>query len=83
MLNYNSSEIVNIGTGIDMTINELANTIKDVIYPEGNIVFNGDKNLNGTPRKLLDISKIKTLGWIPKVSFNEGIKLAYQDFLDR
>jgi GDP-L-fucose synthase len=81
MNNYNDSEIVNIGTGKDMTIKELTEIIKNVVYPEANILFNGDINLNGTPRKVLDTTKINTLGWNPKVSFEEGIKLAYNDFL--
>ena len=83
MNNYDSSEIINIGTGIDMTVQELAETIKDIIYPEGNIVFNNDINMNGTPRKLLDVSKINNLGWYPKLSFRDGIRLAYQDFLSK
>jgi len=83
MENYNSSDIINIGTGSDMTISELANIIKDVIYPEGNIVFDNNLAMNGTPKKSLDVSKMKTLGWSPKVSFIEGIKIAYQDFLNR
>jgi GDP-L-fucose synthase len=83
MENYNSSDIINIGTGSDMMISELANSIKDVIYPEGNIVFDNNISMNGTPRKALDVSKMEILGWYPKVSFIEGIKLAYQDFLNK
>ena len=83
MNNYNSSEPINVGTGIDITIKELAETIKDIIYPKGNIIFNNDVAMNGTPRKVLDITKIKTLGWRPSVLFIEGIKLAYQDYLSR
>lgn len=81
MKNYNDSEIVNIGTGKDMTIKELTEIIKSVVYPEANVVFNNDVSLNGTPRKVLDTTKINTLGWYPKVSFEEGIKIAYNDFL--
>lgn len=81
MKNYNDSEIVNIGTGKDMTIKELTEIIKSVVYPEANVVFNNDVKLNGTPRKVLDTTKINTLGWYPKVSFEEGIKIAYEDFL--
>ncbi len=81
MNNYNHSDIVNIGTGKDMTIKELTEIIKTVIYPSANIIFNNDVNLNGTPRKVLDTTKINTLGWYPKVSFEEGIKQAYVDFL--
>jgi hypothetical protein len=81
MNNYNDSDIVNIGTGKDMTIKELTEIIKNIVYPDANIIFNNDINLNGTPRKVLDTTKINTLGWYPKVSFEEGIKLAYGDFL--
>ena len=83
MNNYNSSEIVNIGTGKDMTIKALTEIIKNEVYPEANIIFNGDLKLNGTPRKVLDTTKINTLGWYPKVSFEDGIKIAYSDFLDK
>ena len=81
MNNYNSSDIVNIGTGKDMTIKQLTEIIKNIVYPNANIIFNNDINLNGTPRKVLDTTKINTLGWYPKVSFEEGIKQAYEDFL--
>jgi len=81
MNNYKSSDIINIGTGKDMTIKELTEIIKSVVYPGANIVFNNDVNLNGTPRKVLDTTKINTLGWSPKVSFEEGVKIAYEDFL--
>ena len=80
MNNYNDSEIVNIGTSKDMTIKEI---IKNIVYPEANIVFNNDLKLNGTPRKVLDTTKINTLGWYPKVSFEDGIKQAYNDFLSQ
>ena len=81
MNNYNHSEIVNVGTGKDMTIKELTEIIKKIVYPEANIIFNNDVKLNGTPRKVLDTTKINTLGWYPKVSFEEGIRIAYEDFL--
>lgn len=83
MNNYNSSEIVNIGTGKDMNIKALTEIIKNEVYPEANVIFNGDIKLNGTPRKVLDTTKINTLGWYPKVSFQDGIKIAYSDFLDK
>jgi GDP-L-fucose synthase len=83
MDNYNSSDIINIGFGIDYTIKELSEKIRDIIYPEANIIFNGEVNINGTPRKLLDCAKINTLGWHPKISLEEGIKIAYLDFLNK
>lgn len=82
MQNYQGSEIVNIGTGEDLTIKELALLIKNIIDFSGELKFDTSKP-DGTPRKLLDISKLKSLGWIPKTSLTEGIKLAYNDFLSR
>ncbi len=80
MLNYNGSEIVNIGTGKDVTIAELAVGIKNIVGFEGDIYFNTDMP-DGTPRKLLDISKLKDLGWEYKTSLKEGIKMAYMDYV--
>ena len=83
MNNYNDSEIINIGTGSDIRIKWIADKIKEVVGYEGEIKFSICKDLNGTPRKLLDISKIRNLGWSSKTSIGEGLKLAYDDFLQR
>ena len=80
MNNYDSGEIVNIGTGIEVSIAELASTIKEVIGYDGNIVYDSTKP-NGTPRKLLDCTRIHNLGWKHTTEFKEGIRLAYQDFV--
>jgi GDP-L-fucose synthase len=79
---YNSSEIVNIGTGEDLTIKELAGAISKVLEYDGNLVFDVSKP-DGTPRKLLDVSRIKNTGWAPKVELQEGVLLAYQDYLEQ
>ena len=79
MSNYNDSEIVNIGTGEDITIKDLAYLVKEVIEFNGDIYFNTEMP-DGTPRKLLDVSKLKDLGWSYKTSLREGIKKAYIDF---
>ena len=79
---YNSSDIVNIGTGEDLTIKELATSISKALEFEGNLVFDVSKP-DGTPRKLLDVSKIKNTGWEPKVGLDEGVHLAYQDYLQQ
>jgi len=79
---YNSSDIVNIGTGEDLTIKELATSISKALEYEGNLVFDVSKP-DGTPRKLLDVSKIKNTGWEPKVGLDEGVHLAYQDYLQQ
>jgi GDP-L-fucose synthase len=81
MNNYNEKELINIGVGQDLTIKELAETIKEIIGYEGYIEFDTTKP-DGTPRKLLDVSKIHHLGWKHKVELKEGIKMAYADFLN-
>jgi GDP-L-fucose synthase len=73
-------EIINIGVGEDVTIKELAETIKEIIGYRGELKWDTSKP-DGTPRKLLDVSKIKKLGWEPSISLNEGIKKTYRDFL--
>lgn len=73
MHNYNDTEFVNIGTGVDVTIKELAETIKEIVGFSGNLVFDASKP-DGTPRKLLDVSKINNLGWKYKVDLKNGIE---------
>lgn len=80
MNNYLGNETVNIGSGKEITIKELAELVKEVVGFSGQLIFDPTKP-DGTPRKLLDISKIKSLGWEPKVSLKDGLKLAYEDFL--
>ena len=80
MLNYNNSEIVNIGTGKDITIKELAYLVKEVVDYQGDIYFNTDMP-DGTPRKLLDVSKLNSLGWSYKTSLKEGIEKTYKDYV--
>jgi GDP-L-fucose synthase len=80
MENYNSSEIVNIGTGEDITIKDLSYLVKEVIGFEGSIYFNSEMP-NGTPRKLLDVSKLKKLGWEYKISLKEGIEKTYKEYV--
>ena len=78
MKNYNEEQFVNIGTGTDVTIKELALTIKDVVGFEGELTFDTSKP-DGTPRKLMDVSKINTLGWKHKINLREGIEKVYND----
>ncbi len=80
MENYNESELVNIGTGEDVTIENLAALVKQIIGFQGKIVWDTAKP-DGTPRKLMDVSKLHGLGWHHKIALEDGIKLAYQDFL--
>lgn len=77
---YNSSDIVNIGTGEDLTIKDLAASIAEALKYEGDLIFDVSKP-DGTPRKLLDVSRIKNTGWQSKTGLSEGILLAYQDYL--
>lgn len=80
MENYNESELVNIGTGEDVTIKYLAEVIQKIVGYEGEIVWDTSKP-DGTPRKLLNVSKLQKLGWQHKISLKDGILSAYQDFL--
>jgi GDP-L-fucose synthase len=80
MLNYNESEIVNIGTGQDITIKELALTISEIVGYKGDIKFNSDMP-DGTPRKLLDVSKLEEIGWKYTTSLKEGIEKTYKDYV--
>jgi GDP-L-fucose synthase len=82
MADYDDKEFINIGVGEDLSIKELAQTIKEVIEFRGELVFDQTKP-DGTPRKLLDISKLKNLGWLAKTPLKQGIAIAYHDFLTR
>ena len=77
METYDDSEPINIGTGEDVTIKELAETIKDVVGYKKSIKWNTDKP-NGTPRKVLNVDRIKSLDWQPKISLREGIESTYE-----
>ena len=77
MKDYDSDEIINVGTGKDISIKELAMTIADVISYKGDIEWDTSKP-NGTPRKVLNVDKIKSLGWEPKIELKEGIQKTYQ-----
>jgi len=79
MLNYNDPEIVNVGTGIDITIKELANTISNIVGFNGEIIWDTSKP-NGTMRKVMNVDKIKSLGWSPKINIVEGLKMTYEWF---
>ena len=80
MNNYSGDETVNAGTGKELTIRELAELVAKVVGYTGEIVWDTTKP-NGTPRKLLDVSKAAALGWRYKTELEDGIRLSYQDFL--
>ncbi len=81
MENYNEEGLVNIGTGMDVTITELAMLIKEIVGYEGSLVYDHTKP-DGTPRKLMDVSKLTNLGWKYSIELKEGLKLVYADFLN-
>jgi GDP-L-fucose synthase len=80
MRSYSGNETVNIGTGIEVTIAELAEIVKKVIGFKGKIIYDTSKP-DGTPRKLLNVTKLSNLGWNYKTELEEGLPITYQDFL--
>lgn len=78
MENYHEAELVNIGTGTDISIKDLAMMIMRVADYKGEIKFDSTKP-DGTPRKLMDVSKLLALGWKPKITLEEGVKMVYKD----
>jgi len=81
MENYNEEGLVNIGTGEDVTITELAMLIKEIVGYEGALVYDHTKP-DGTPRKLMDVSKLTQLGWKYSINLKEGLKRVYDDYLN-
>jgi GDP-L-fucose synthase len=82
MLNYSDKQFVNIGSGTDISIKDLALTVKNIIGFEGELTFD-DSKPDGTPRKLMDVSKINDSGWRCKTALEDGIKLAFEDALSK
>ena len=82
MDNYSENEHINIGSGKEISIRGLAETVAEVVGYKGKLV-NDISKPDGTPRKLMDSSKLFDLGWKPKIEFTDGIKIAYEDFLNK
>lgn len=82
MENYDGEQHLNVGTGEDITIRGLAELVREIVGFEGELRFNPEYP-DGTPRKLLDVSKLKGLGWKPRISLREGIRNTYQWYLER
>jgi GDP-L-fucose synthase len=82
MLHHDSAQILNAGTGEDLTIAELAEMIRSITGFEGSIVWDRSKP-DGTPRKLLDVSRLAALGWKAHTPLRQGLEAAYQWFLDQ
>jgi GDP-L-fucose synthase len=81
MRTYSEEQFINVGTGEDLTIRELAELVADVVGFAGSIVNDPEKP-DGTPRKLLDVSRLKALGWQPRIGLREGIESTYGSFLN-
>jgi GDP-L-fucose synthase len=79
--NYDSPEIINVGSGEDVTIRELAELVLEIVGLEAKLVFDTSKP-DGTPRKLLDINRLQNLGWRPRISLRDGIRQTYKWFLE-
>ncbi|WP_028524953.1 GDP-L-fucose synthase [Runella limosa] len=82
MKNYDGEQFVNIGVGEDITIKNLAELIKSTVGYEGELRWNTDKP-DGTPRKLMDVSKLHSMGWKHRYNLEEGVRITYQDFLQK
>ncbi len=81
MRRYDEAPHVNVGTGEDQTIRELAETVRDIVHPGATLVFDASKP-DGTPRKLLDVGRLHALGWRHHIGLREGIQSSYQWFLE-
>jgi GDP-L-fucose synthase len=80
MQHYDDAEHINVGTGEDLSIRELAGLVADIVHPDARLVFDSGKP-DGTPRKLLDVSRLHALGWRHRISLREGIATTYDWFL--
>jgi GDP-L-fucose synthase len=81
MQRYDDARHLNIGTGEDLTIREVAETLRDVIYPQARLTFDTSKP-DGSPRKLLDVSRLHALGWRHRITLRQGLASTYQWFLE-
>jgi GDP-L-fucose synthase len=82
MEHYSDDGHLNVGTGLELSIRELAEKVRDVVYPGAELTFDTSKP-DGTPRSVLDVSKLRTLGWSPSIDLADGIESTYQWFLDQ
>ncbi|MDF2941978.1 MAG: nucleoside-diphosphate-sugar epimerase [Herbinix sp.] len=82
MKSYEENQHINVGSGEEITIKDLAEIIKKIVDYQGDVIFDSTKP-DGTPRKVLDIAKLESMGWKPMVNFEDGIKRAYNDYLSK
>jgi GDP-L-fucose synthase len=80
--NYSDDMHINVGTGVDLSIRELAEKVRDVVYPAAELQFDTSKP-DGTPRKVLDVSRLNNLGWSPSSTLDSGLASTYQWFLEQ
>jgi GDP-L-fucose synthase len=80
MRNYSESDPINVGWGLDLTIAELAQRVREVVGYQGQIEWDRSRP-DGTPRKLLDTSRLSALGWLPSITLDEGLQSTYETFL--
>jgi len=81
MKHYSDDSHINVGTGVDITIRELAETVRDVVYPQAQLRFDTSKP-DGTPRKVLNVDRLAQLGWRASTSFRDGLEATYRWYLD-
>ena len=82
MERYDGDIHLNVGTGLDLSIRDLAEMVRDLVYPEARLEFDASKP-DGTPRKLLDVSRLHALGWRHRIELRQGIEATYRWFLDQ
>jgi GDP-L-fucose synthase len=82
MEHYSDSSHINVGTGIDLSIRDLADKIRQLVHPDAELVFDTTKP-DGTPRKVLDVTRLTATGWHPTITLDHGIATTYQWFLDQ
>jgi GDP-L-fucose synthase len=82
MENFDDADHVNVGAGQDLTIRDLAELVGSIVYPDGKLVFDASKP-DGMPRKVLDVSRLRSMGWRPTIPLPEGIRSTYEWFLER
>ena len=82
MRHYSDNIHINVGTGVDLSILELAEKIRELVYPEADLEFDSSKP-DGTPRKVLDVSRLEATGWTPKIDLDTGLRTTYQWFVDQ
>ena len=82
MEHYSDDSHINVGTGVDLSIRDLAETVRAVVNPEAQLVWDTSKP-DGTPRKLLDITRLRSLGWAPSIGLSDGLRSTYQWYLDQ